>query len=67
MLFDPVGFLAPYVIRTKKLLQEMWTSGLDWDDLLDQNRARRAKSWFEELGELSNVKVLLRFAIGSWL
>ena len=29
-----MGFLNPYVIRTKILLQEMWTSGLEWDDLL---------------------------------
>ena len=46
------GFLAPYVIRAKILLQEMWTSGLDWDDLVDQSQARRSKKWFKELGEL---------------
>ena len=57
MLFDPMGFLAPYVIRAKILLQEMWTSGLDWDDPLGQSQARTAKMWFEELGELTDVKV----------
>ena len=45
------------MIRAKILLQEMWTSGLDWDDLVDQSQARRAKKWFKELGELSDVKV----------
>ena len=57
MLFDPLGFLAPYVIRAKLLLQEMWISGLDWDDPLDQSQARQAKKWFEELTELSDVQV----------
>ena len=57
MLFDPMGFLAPYVIRAKILLQEMWTSGLDWDDPLDPSQARQAKKWFEELTELSDVQV----------
>ena len=57
MLFDPMGFLAPHVIRAKILLQEMWTSGLDWDDLLDQSQARRVKRWLEELGGLSDVKI----------
>ena len=28
-LFDPLGFLSPYVIRAKKILQEMWESGAD--------------------------------------
>ena len=26
-LFDSLGFLSPYVIRAKKILQEMWESG----------------------------------------
>ena len=43
MLFDPLGFLVPYVIRTKILLQQMWISGLDWNDPLDQSQARQAK------------------------
>ena len=30
-LFDPVGFLAPFTIRAKLLLQDMWTAGLEWD------------------------------------
>ena len=57
MLFDPMGYLALYVIRAKILLQEMWTTGLDWDDPLDQSQARQAKKWFEELPELSDVQV----------
>ena len=32
-LFDPVVVLAPFIIRVKILLQEMWTAGMDWDDL----------------------------------
>ena len=36
MLFDPLGFLGPYTVRAKMLLQEMWTAGLDWDDNLTE-------------------------------
>ena len=28
-LFDPIGFLAPFTIRAKILLQDMWTAGLE--------------------------------------
>ena len=59
---DAQNSLAPYVIRAKILLQEMWTSGLDWDDLLDQSQARRAKRWFEELGEF-RCQISLLFEI----
>ena len=56
-LFNPMGFLKPYVIRAKVLLQEMWTSGMDWDDPLDQHQTCKAKKWFTELSELSDVQV----------
>ena len=33
-LFDPIGFIAPFTIRAKILLQDMWTTGLEWDEEL---------------------------------
>ena len=30
-LFDPLQFLAPYIIRAKMALQEAWLRGLEWD------------------------------------
>ena len=47
-LIDPVGFLAPFVIRTKILLQEMWAAGMDWDDLFLGNLTSKARKWFKE-------------------
>ena len=36
-LFDPLGFLSPYTVRAKILMQEIWLAGIDWDDpLLDE-------------------------------
>ena len=31
-LFDPLQFLAPYVIRAKMVLQQAWLRGLEWDE-----------------------------------
>ncbi|GFY15303.1 integrase catalytic domain-containing protein [Trichonephila clavipes] len=33
-IYDPVGFLSPYTIRLKCLLQELWLRKLSWDDEL---------------------------------
>ena len=33
-LFDPLGLLAPFLIRAKILMQEVWLNGLEWDERL---------------------------------
>ena len=45
-LFVPVGFIAPYTIRTKMLLQDMWTAGIDWDEDLTEPLINSARDWF---------------------
>ena len=56
-LFDPIGFLAPFTIRAKMLLQDMWTAGLDWDDELTEPLINLARAWFGELGDLKDIQV----------
>ena len=56
-LFDPLGLLAPYIIRAKIILQEMWESGVDWDDSVEESLSRKAQQWFEELSELPRLCV----------
>ena len=36
-LFDPLGFLAPFIIRAKVVMQEIWRKGFDWDEELDED------------------------------
>ena len=45
-LFDPLGFIAPFTIRAKVLLQEMWTSGIDWDDSINDILVNKSREWF---------------------
>ncbi|XP_071652996.1 uncharacterized protein [Temnothorax longispinosus] len=40
-LFDPLGWLAPVVVRAKIAFQATWLQGLDWDDPLEKDDARR--------------------------
>ncbi|XP_015765556.1 PREDICTED: uncharacterized protein LOC107344425 [Acropora digitifera] len=56
-LFDPLGFLAPFIIRAKVLLQDLWAAGLDWDDPFGEALVRRSRNWFEEMPELAQISV----------
>ena len=31
-VFDPLGILAPFVIKLKILLQNLWKYGISWDE-----------------------------------
>lgn len=33
-IFDPIGFVAQFTIYMKILLQDIWSSGIEWDDSL---------------------------------
>ncbi|XP_070582020.1 uncharacterized protein [Ptychodera flava] len=45
-LSDPMGFLSPFTIQAKVLLQEIWAAGLEWDDDLDIDLMIKAQRWF---------------------
>ena len=56
-LFDPLGFLSPFTVTAKILMQEMWIIGVDWDDPLPSDIVKKVNSWFLELEQLSNVRI----------
>lgn len=37
-LFDPMGLIAPFLIKPKVLFQELWSRGMQWDEKLDCKR-----------------------------
>ena len=56
-VFDPLGFVASFVIKAKILLQELWTRGYDWDDVIHDEIASSIGSWYGQLRSLGNVQV----------
>ncbi|CAC5357994.1 unnamed protein product [Mytilus coruscus] len=57
MLFDPLGFIAPYSIRAKIFMHEIWQAGLDWDDIFDDVLVNKPREWFNELNELCDIRI----------
>ena len=56
-LFDPLGLLAPFTIRSKILMQETWNAGIDWDEKVPETIKQKMKKWFQELQMLDLIKV----------
>ena len=56
-LFDPLGFVCPYVFDVKILLQELWMRGYRWDDQVQDEIANKIEGWFEHLRGLAEVKI----------
>ena len=56
-LFDPLGLLAPFTIRSKILMQETWNAGIDWDEKVPDTIKQKMKKWFQELQMLDLIKV----------
>ena len=56
-VYDPLGFLSPYVIRSKLLIQKAWLEARDWDELLPTPHQREWTKWFRELEDLELVKI----------
>ena len=56
-LFGPLQLLAPFTLRAKVLMQEIWTAGLDWDDPLPDKLKTKWNVWINELRDLSNFHI----------
>lgn len=52
-VYDPLGFLSPYILTGKQVLQEMCKRGVGWDDPIPPALETKWKAW---LGDLENLK-----------
>ncbi len=60
-IFDPIGFLTPFILVAKVILQDLWRMGSDWDDLVDGLIKKRWRKWLEGAKKLSRIKIPRRY------
>ena len=49
-VFDPVGLVAPYTVRARRLLKDMWKiSGQSWDDEMPEDIRDKFLEWHSGL------------------
>ncbi|XP_068680044.1 uncharacterized protein [Montipora foliosa] len=54
-IYDPIGFAAAFIVRTKIGMQRLLHLGLDWDDEVPLAVQETWISLFQEIKELDNV------------
>lgn len=56
-LYDPLGFIAPFVLSGKLVLQEMCRNGTGWDDPLPKELQPRWEHWKADLMNLERINI----------
>jgi hypothetical protein len=53
-VYDPLGFLGYLTVKAKIILQDIWRSGVGWDDEVVGPILEKWKMWLSELKLISN-------------
>ena len=63
--FEPLGFLAPFVMKAKCLFQELWKLGLEWDEPVPPPFQEEFVRWVRDLQRLKDIRIPRCFVSGS--
>nr|XP_054775091.1 uncharacterized protein LOC129283281 [Lytechinus pictus] len=55
-IFDPIGFAAPFLVRAKIGMQQLWQRGYDWDELLPPDLQEWWVTFMKEMQDLNDIK-----------
>ncbi|XP_053598021.1 uncharacterized protein LOC106693372 [Microplitis demolitor] len=56
-LFDPLGFLAPIIVRAKMFMQKLWLQNFDWDATLSPSLLQEWNLFRDELHQISKIQI----------
>ncbi|CAG7729101.1 unnamed protein product, partial [Allacma fusca] len=56
-LYDPLGFLAYFVVKAKILFQKVWRLGLNWDEAIPPEMNSIWQSWLMTLSKITDYSI----------
>lgn len=56
-VYDPLGFLAPFILTAKQILRELCKIKCSWDDNIPDAAAQKWWSWLKDLNCLSHFSI----------
>ena len=63
-IFDPIGFLAPFIVRAKIFLQLLWKLRQGWDEKVAEEIQQEWSVWQKELQSLSEFLIPWFYRLG---
>ena len=60
-LFDPLGWVLPFTLVARIIIQLLWRLGCDWDELIDDETKKQWEQWLEGAKQISRVKIPRQF------
>lgn len=56
-IYDPLGFVAPFVLIGKKILQQMCRERVGWDEPLSDDLRSQWEAWLLDLSNLADIRI----------
>ncbi|UYV69038.1 hypothetical protein LAZ67_6002141 [Cordylochernes scorpioides] len=56
-IFDPLGWISPFTTTIKLILQELWKTGLEWDDPIPEELRRKLTLISQDLPSLEHIQI----------
>ena len=56
-MYDPLGYMAPFVLIGKQILQQMSREKICWDDEIPETLKPQWESWIRDLPNLAEMEI----------
>lgn len=60
-IYDPLGFVAPFVLLGKRILQQLCQDKVGWDQSLPDELGRQWERWLQDIRNLPRVRIKQRY------
>ena len=56
-IFDPLGMLAPIILKARIILKKVWTAGISWDTELPESFIAKWNKWSSALADMETLRI----------